>query len=161
MNDQTGRNKTLVIIIAILLIANIATMTLFLLNRNGHGNERNDRKNSMRTFLQKDLHFSDVQLTSFDTLKEQHRRSVKPLFDSIRSQKVLVLKNLGNSHFADSLLENAATSAAANQKTLELSLLKHIAEIRSICTPAQLPAFDSGFYKIMSRPPGDDKKKEK
>jgi hypothetical protein len=162
INNQTARNRSLIIIIAILLIANIATMALFLMNRNDHGTEKTDnRKNAMRNYLDTELHFSDTQLKAFDSLKEQHRARVKPVFDSIRNQKLVTLQQLGRTGFHDSLMETAASDAASNQKRVELDLLEHIKAIRQLCTPEQLPAFDSGFYKILSKPPKDDKKKEK
>lgn len=160
--EKRTSNKTLILIIAILLIANIATVGLLLFGKNNAGmSDKDDRKNAMRNYLKDSLHFSDLQLVQFDSIKSRHREQVKKMFDVIRTDKNVILKKLGNEGFPDSSLAGAAEAAAAQQKIVELQMLKHLKEVRTLCTPEQLHSFDSSFYKIMNKPPADDKKKEK
>ena len=159
--EKRTSNKTLVIIIAILLIANIATVGLMLFGKGEAKAPVDDRKNAMRNYLKDSLKFSDAQMVQFDTIKSRHREQVKGIFDSIRADKTSILKRLGRDGFPDSSLAGAAEAAAGQQKLVELQMLKHLKEVRTLCTPEQLKSFDTGFYKIMNRPPPDDKKKEK
>lgn len=159
--EKRTSNKTLIIIIAILLIANIATVGLMLFGKGDPRPPVDDRKMAMRNYLKDSLKFSDAQLVQFDTIKSRHRDQVKAIFDSIRADKTAILKRLGNDGFPDSSLAGAAEAAAGQQKLVELQMLKHLKEVRMLCTPEQLKSFDTGFYKIMNRPPPDDKKKEK
>jgi hypothetical protein len=159
--EKRTSNKTLVIIIAILLIANIATVGLMLFGKGEAKAPVDDRKTAMRNYLKDSLKFSDAQLVQFDTIKSRHREQVKAIFDSIRADKTSILKKLGSDGFPDSSLAGAAQAAAGQQKLVELQMLKHLKDVRMLCTPEQLKSFDTGFYKIMNRPPPDDKKKEK
>jgi hypothetical protein len=160
--EKRTSNKTLIIIIAILLIANIATIGLMLFGKQeAKPADKDDRKNAMRNYLKDSLKFSEAQLVQFDTIKSRHREQVKVIFDSIRASKTSILKQLGRDGFPDSSLAGAAQAAAGQQKLVELQMLKHLKDVRTLCSPDQLKSFDTGFYKIMNRPPPDDKKKEK
>ncbi len=162
IREQTSSNKVLIIIIAILLVANIATLSLFLLNKKkGDGRDMNDRQNAMRSYLEHDLKFSDTQLNAFDSIREKHKTEMKITFDSMRTNKLLRLKTLARENFTDSSLNIAADVAALQQKKIEMQMLGHLKEIRTLCSPLQIAGFDTGFYKLMTRPQGDVKKKEK
>jgi len=160
--EKRTSNRTLIIIIAILLVANIATIGLLLFGKgDARLADKDDRKTAMRNYLKDSLKFSDAQLVQFDTIKSRHRELVKGIFDSVRADKNAILKQLGSEGFPDSSLAGAAEAAASQQKLVELQMLRHLKEVRMLCTPEQLKSFDTGFYKIMNRPPPDDKKKEK
>jgi Spy/CpxP family protein refolding chaperone len=156
---RTGRssNKVFIIIIALLLISNIATIIMMNSNRK----PVDDHKGAMRNYLQKEIGFSAQQLQEFDTIKSIHRREVKPIFEQMRENKKSNLQKLGASGFSDSALAATASAAASEQQAVELKLLRHIRDIRNICTPSQRAVFDTGFYKVMSKPAPDAKKKEK
>jgi len=161
ITENRSSNKVLVMIIAILLIANIATLALFLTGRHEGKNDRDDRKNGMRNYLQQELAFSKEQMAAFDSIKSSHRTQMKAMFDGLRAEKQQTLKNLGVNQFSDSAIVIAADAAASQQKQLETKFLSHLRDVRGLCNPAQLVKFDTGFYKIMARPAPDDKKKEK
>ena len=158
MRTENPSNKIFIIVIALLLIANIVTLSLLLTNKK---TDNDDRKNTMRNYLKKEIGFSDAQLNAFDTVKSNHRAEVKPMFDEMRTRKQLNLKNIGAQSFSDSSIINAATYAATQQQNLELTMLNNLKEIRNLCTPAQRAIFDTGFYKIMNRPNSEAPKKDK
>jgi periplasmic protein CpxP/Spy len=160
--ENRSSNKILIVIIAFLLLANIATITLFLLNKKADtGYGKDDRKNSMRNYLKNEIKFSDKQLATFDSIKNQQHSQTKLIFDSMRTSRQDRLKFLGKNDFADSFIKDAANAAARQQSQVEVRFLEHLKEIRQLCTPEQMKRFDTGFYKIMNRQQGDDKKKEK
>lgn len=158
IRSENRSNKIFIIVIALLLIANMVTLNLLLTNKKG---DNDDRKNSMRNYLKNEIGFSAAQLNAFDTVKSTHRAQVKPLFDEMRNRKQLNLKNIGAQNFSDSAIINASEYAAQQQKNLELNMLNHLKEIRNLCTPQQRAVFDTGFYKIMSRPNNEPQKKDK
>lgn len=159
MRTENRSNKIFIIVIALLLIANIGTLTI-LLTRDKK-NDYDDRRNSMRNYLKNEIGFSDTQLIAFDTVKSNHRAEVKPMFDEMRSRKQLNLRNIGAQNFSDSSIIKAADYAATQQQKLEMKMLAQLKVIRSLCTPQQRAIFDTGFYKIMTRSNGDNQKKEK
>ena len=159
MRTENPSNKIFIIVIALLLIANIGTLTLLLTT--DKKNDYDDRRNSMRNYLKNEIGFSDAQLVAFDTVKSNHRAEVKPMFDEMRLRKQLNLRNIGAQNFSDSSIIVAADYAAAQQEKLEMKMLSQLKVIRNLCTPQQRAIFDTGFYKIMSRPNGETQKKEK
>jgi len=157
MNTQP-RNKVLIILIGILLAANIILLSLFLLEK---PEKKPERRSQMGLYLTKEIGFTTQQMVQFDSIKAQHRRQVKQLFDSMRVKKESAFKAIGTNGFSDSSILSAATYSAAQQQQLELMMLEHIRDIRGICTPKQRLQFDTGFYKVMTRNRGDDKDKPK
>ncbi|MFN0082931.1 MAG: Spy/CpxP family protein refolding chaperone [Ferruginibacter sp.] len=155
MKTNNSSNKIFIIVIALLLIANIVTLTMLLANKKPYAE---DRKNTMRNYLKTEVGFTDAQLNAFDTVKTKHRAEVKIMFDEIRLNKQHNLKRIGLDNFSDSSVKVAAFYAATQQQHLETKMLNHLKDIRNLCTPAQRANFDTGFYKIMSRPSTDAKK---
>lgn len=150
MNRQ-AKNRTLIIIFSFLLLLNIALLSFFIFFKDKKSH-MDDKKNSyMSEYLKSDLNFSDNQLKQYDSLKTEHQENTKNLYDSIRSNKQIIFKQIGVSGFADSSIENAAQYAAAQQKIVEMEMLKFLRKARNLGTADQKIKFDTSFYKVMSR----------
>ncbi|HSC37046.1 MAG TPA: periplasmic heavy metal sensor, partial [Chitinophagaceae bacterium] len=139
-----ARNKTLVAIIAVLLLSNITMLLYFVVwkegGKPGHGD--NKRRSPMTEFLQKDIGFSPQQLATFDSLKQRHFAALRPLGEDLgRSRDSLYL--LAAKNPGDSVLQSAADAIGRRQSALELRLFENFLQIRHLCTPEQLPRFDS------------------
>ena len=158
MRNENRSNKIIIIVIALLLIANIVTLTLLLGNKKY---DHDNRRNIMRNYLKNEIGFSAAQLNFFDSVKNRQSLDVKPMFDEMRIHKQLNLKSIGVQNFSDSSIVSAIEYAATQQKNLEMKMLNNLKEIRNLCTPQQRALFDTGFYKVMSRPHNDSPKKEK
>lgn len=156
IKKDSASNKIFIIVIALLLLANVGTLTMLLTNTKS---DTDDHKNGMRNYLKTEVGFSDAQLNAFDKIKSNHRAAVRVMFDEMRLRKQQNLKNIGSENFSDSSLIEAAEYAATQQQKLELKMLNQLKEIRDLCTATQRANFDTGFYKIMSRFVPDTKKK--
>lgn len=160
--NTIAKNKGWAIAVIGLLLINIAMLFFFLIRDNSnHGPRGGGREARMTEFLKKEVGFDAKQLQQFDSLNKQNREKMKANFDEMRNSKEKLLKDLGASAFSDSAIALAATQSAAMQKDMELHMLRHFAEIRKICTPAQQPVFDSLFYKMLSRRGENKPKTEK
>ncbi len=155
---NTSKNKILLITVIILLLTNIAMLAFFLSKDPGKKGAHNGREAAMAEFLKNDIGFTAQQMQDYDTISKKHREKVKAIFDEMRSSKEQQLKELGTAGFSDSAINLAVDRSAENQKMIERGMLVHFTEIRKLCTPEQLPKFDSLFYKVMSRK-GDNHKK--
>lgn len=155
---QQPKNKILLLLIAMLLISNIVLLSLFFSHR--PDGKRGERKSPMTAYLKTELQFSDAQMVQFDTIKSEHRRETKMMTENMRANKEQAFKRLGEQKFSDSAMMTAAAYSASQQKDLEVQMLKHLKDIRSICNPEQQAKFDSGFYKVMQRPKTDEKLKK-
>jgi len=149
MTNIQNQKKVLIVIIAILLIANVAMLAFFLQKKEPEKPRRPDRKTVIANFLKNDLGFNKQQLIQFDTLSKLAHQKMGALYDSSKNNK---------NGFTDSAINFAANEAGASQKIMESQMLYHIKSIRQLCTPGQLPKFDSLFYKVFNKRGGDKKK---
>ena len=159
MITRPNRSKFLLLIIVVLLLANIGGLFFFFKNKayKTDGHPPADRKEVMAKYLKEELKFSNAQMKSFDSLSEKHRQVTEPMFDSLRVEKEKRLRFLTDNNFSDSALVQAVNKSAERQKTLDLTMLEHIKNIRSLCNDTQQQSFDTGFYKMMKRNRPDKK----
>ena len=160
MINKQNRSKVFLAIISILLVANIAMVSFFLLKKDGGKREkRPDRKTMIANFLKNEIKFSAAQLQQYDTLSTRHTENMKSMFDSIRSTKDKQFKVLTAADFSDSVMNSIADQSAATQKNMELQMFSHLKNIRLLCTPEQQPRFDSLFVKVLNRRGGEARKR--
>jgi hypothetical protein len=161
MINTANKNKILLTIIGILLIANIALVSFFMLKKDGGRHEkRTDRKTMIANFLKNEIGFSETQLHQYDTLSNNHRENIKGMFDSLRSLKDKQFKQLVAGNFSDSVINSVAEQSAVSQKMMELQMFNHLKNVRLLCKPEQLPKFDSLFGKVLNKRGGDGRKKD-
>ena len=149
MNEQP-KSKVLIIIIGILLIANIVMLAFFMLN-NKHKNVTKERRAYVIEYLEKEVGFTSEQMARYDSLSKHHREQVKLAFKDLSAERKNILKNLAGASFSDSAINSAANGIYERQKLFEFNMLRHLKDIRAICTDAQRLRFDTGFYKIFGR----------
>jgi Spy/CpxP family protein refolding chaperone len=159
MINPQNRNKIFIAIIVMLMIANIILVSLFLLKGDGTKRDRHqDRKVMIANFLKTEIGFSAQQLQQYDTLSDKHRDNIKAIFDSLKSSKDKQFKQLVAGNFTDSVMNTVADQSAISQKTMELKMFNHLKNIRMLCTPEQLPKFDSLFVKVLNKRGGEGRK---
>ena len=159
MINKQNRSKVFLLIIGILLIANIVMLSFFIMKKDsGKPEKRPDRKAMIADFLKKEIGFNETQLKQYDTLSDKHREGIKKMFDSLRSSKDNQFKQLTAGNFSDSVMNITADQSAASQKIMELQMFSHLKNVRMLCTPEQLPKFDSLFVKVLNRRGGEGRK---
>ncbi len=147
MNNRT--NRMLIFLVVFLLLTNIGVLLYF---TSFHQPGRPERKGpGITAFLQNDLAFSKEQMTSLDSLKKQHRQAMKPLFDELGKSKDSFYALIGKPGVSDSALQAAAARIGQNQSALDLQFYRNFSTLRSLCTPAQLPKFDSVMPSLAAK----------
>lgn len=139
------KNRVLVTIIAILLMANIA-MLVFLISGMRKPEiapvEKEKTDYSTVSFLQTKVGFDQNQVNQLKQLKEEHYLKINPLFEDMRKTKdqlFLLIKDSLSGERLDSL----TTLIGDKQKNLDLQVFRMMREVRNLCTPQQLLKFDS------------------
>ncbi len=161
MINRPRNSKYLLILIAVLLLANIVGIVFFLNNKaGGSKNGSSERKNAMVGYLAKDLGFSADQLVVYDSLTARHRRNLGPMFDQMKKEKEKRLRYVAQNGFADTAINTAVAITAARQQALETKMMMHLKDVRDICTEEQKLKFDSTIHKVFSRKGNGDKKKK-
>ncbi|MFZ4057963.1 MAG: Spy/CpxP family protein refolding chaperone [Ferruginibacter sp.] len=134
----------------ILLLVNI-TVLIFLWT--AHKNEEAQFKNGPKNgpgfeYLIQSLNFDSSQKLAFTKLKDAHRTNARLLQDSLkksRDQFFGLLKNEPN----DSLLNVYAQKNTAIIAQIDILNFKHFQDIKKICTPDQLPKFDTVIVELI------------
>jgi Spy/CpxP family protein refolding chaperone len=154
------KNKALVTIIGILLLANIG-MLVFLVS----AMKKPDRGHPAHTstgfstisYLQSKIGFSDKQIDQLEKLKGEHHQKLNPLFEDLRTTKdqfFLLVKESPSEAVIDSL----TSMIGEKQKRLDMQVFHTIEEVRNICTPEQQVKFDSLLPKIAYKMAGHIRK---
>lgn len=152
MINNQNKSKVFLMIIAILFIANIAMLSFFLQKKeNTDRNKRPDRKAYISNILATEIGFDQSQLIQYDTLSNRNHEKMKSLFENFRNNKNEQFNQLVAAGFTDSAISRIADQSAANQKLMDVQMFNHIKNIRQLCTPTQLPKFDSSVNKIFNR----------
>jgi len=149
MIDSVKKNKALVSIIIFLLITNVAMLVFFLVVNKPA--PRPSRHEGMTGMLQKDVGFNKQQLDAYQSLRKNQLDSMHALFDDLKKEKIDFYDMIYEPDMNDSLLESSADNIATKQKKLEMRMFYHFKAVRTICTPDQLPKFDSTLKKVVMR----------
>ena len=149
------KSRALVAIIIFLLLSNIAILAFFLFYSDGRKSYRGkEDRNAVSVFLQKEIGFNKQQMDEYQKLKTAHMQSIKPLFDDIRSAKESFYDLLYINNAADSTINKAAGIIGEKQMALDVQMFNHFKNIRNLCTPEELPKFDTLFKKVVQKMTG-------
>ncbi|MDE3213972.1 MAG: hypothetical protein KGM98_12115 [Bacteroidota bacterium] len=141
--------------IVILLITNILLILFFVvLDKPAARSGRGRNPNGLATMLKNDVHFSPNQLGEYYDLRRRQLDSIHRMFDGLRASRMEFYDHLFTGHLSDSALEAQAGDLAQKQKTLDLYMFHHFMMLRDICTPEQLPLFDTTLRKVLVRMTG-------
>ncbi len=158
-------NKRLIIIIAVLLITNIAVFSYFLWFKKSHHDDKSARsKNGISETLKKYAGFSDEQVARYKELKDKQRQTIRPMFDHMRTLKDSLFILIGSQEPSDSLINAMTDKIALQQKSIDLQTFNYFRGLRSLCTTEQLPKYDSiviNMLKEMGGGPVSPKKNTK
>lgn len=145
--NNTERNRTLIFIIALLLITNLALLAYTFVFSKKHPFDR--EREGFTGALKNEVGFSDSQLEQFKQLKEKHWSSAKTDMEQIRKIKQRLFDLTKQPVVADSTVALLADSIAILQKGAEIKAFHHFKATRAICTPEQQPKYDSLMTKII------------
>lgn len=153
-------SKNLLIIIAVLLLTNIGVLGYFLWFKKPakQAEQRWDAKgnsNGIYELLQKDVGFSADQLAQYKLMKDKQRETLRPMFDDMRKAKDSLFRLLKESDVPDSISDKVAGEIGRRQKMLDLQTYTYFRKVRTLCTPEQLPKYDTliqNMFSKMSKP---------
>ena len=149
------RQKWLLVLVAILLLTNIATLSIYWFKKpapdSGPGREGGNREKRMGQFMVDQLKFDTTQATTYWKLRDSMISIQKPVMDSIRNAKKRFFDLLNQSETTDSALIAHSNEIAELQKRLDLVTFRHFKKVRAICRPDQLQKFDTVIKEIVNR----------
>jgi Spy/CpxP family protein refolding chaperone len=151
MTFSQSKYKTLVAIIALLLITNIAVLAYFIFSHKKKMNDRDRSRFGFEALLKREVGFSDEQTAQFKELREAYWATAQQKMNELKQVKQNLLNLTKEENVPDSVMNTLADSIALLQKQIELNSFQHFKSVRKICTPEQQPAYDSFMKKIILR----------
>lgn len=153
--NRPPRQKWLLILVAILLLTNIATLSIYWFNKPDHdggpGRDGVNREKRMGQFMVDQLKFDATQEAAYWKLRDSMMTIQKPVMDSIRNAKKRFFDLLNQAETTDSTLITRSIEIADLQKKLDLATFRHFQKVRAICRPDQLQKFDTVIKEIVNR----------
>ena len=149
---NNSKNRALIFLVVFLLLTNIAMLLYFtVFNKPSDRGNHGEKRGPVSSFLQNEAGFSKAQMDQLDSLKKQHRASIKPLFDDLGKSKDNFYLLIGKPGVTDSVLKAGADEIGKRQAALDLQFYQNFMSIRKLCTDQQLLKFDSAMPLIASR----------
>ena len=162
-------NKVLLVIIAALLIVNFGLL-FYGVRKKGHGSSprKGDPKAWAIEKLKKDVGFNQEQIASYEDLRTKHFDSLKTMFDELRIAKDSFFNLLYQPQVSDSAISIYAARVCGKQEAIDMKMLRHFRNLKTLATNEQKPRMDSFLQSITHRMagggrhgPGPDKGKDK
>lgn len=147
--SRIARNKSLLIIVALLLITNMA-MLIYFLNKPGAEKESPRKSRSeMGIFLKNQVGFSDDQMKEFEKRKQLQRDSAGKYFKDLNDTKMAFYSQLNQADADSSRLDTLSMAIGRKQAHIDRMYFRHFRDIRSLCTPQQQKIYDSLFPGVI------------
>ncbi len=149
------RQRWLLVLVAILLLTNIATLSIYWFKKPNHeggpGHDPGNREKRMGQFMFDQMKFDATQEAAYWKLRDSMIDTQRPVVDSMRDAKKRFFDLLNQSNVTDSALITRSNEIAALQKRLDLATFRHFQNVRAICRPDQLQKFDTVIKEIVNR----------
>jgi protein CpxP len=149
---NASKNRSLILLIVILLLTNIAVLAYFLWPKTPEklsGPDRNRYK--LLEPLKNEVGFSDSQIAEYKKIRDGRAGRIKGKVDDLRRVRDSLYILLSVDKPDESSLNRAADSIAYRQKLLDLETFEHFKLLRKICTPDQEVKYDSMVQRIVHR----------
>jgi Spy/CpxP family protein refolding chaperone len=153
---QFTQNKFLVLLVAILLVANLCLMLYFFVFKDRHEPERS---RPVSDYMQRELGLNPEQTEKFKQLRDEHRAAVKPVVDDMKRLKDSLYNLLQDPQANDSSARAIAEQIGDKQEEWEILIFHHFEKVRAICDSDQLPKLDTLVHKMINKWPWMRKKK--
>ncbi len=148
--NNIKKNKTLLFIIVILLLTNVM-MLIFFFNMTGAPKSEEPRRISFTDRLKTQVGFSDEQIEAYEPRRNVFWKEMRQTFDSIKDTKKNFYYMVYDPSIPDSVIVERSEVIGDQQKNLDLLVIRHYKDVRTLCTPEQLPRFDSLLPPIIER----------
>jgi len=145
-----SKTQILIFIIIILLMVNIAMVLSFGMKTPSKTEaDKPRRPNPIAFTLKEKVGFSEQQMQKIEELKKAHREKMHKLFEDVRKSKIDFYEHVNQDTIADSTIQHLSSDIGRKQQAIELQAFKNFRELRALCTPEQLPRYDSLMPQVI------------
>jgi periplasmic protein CpxP/Spy len=142
-------NKTLIVIIGVLLVSNLVLLGIGLRVFPRKKGPREMR--SPTEFMTRELQLNKDQAAKFTAMWEENKQTNKPLYDSLKLYRADLYNRLKTGSQPDSLAIRLADRIGEFEKQVVLNNNIHFGKVRAICSPEQQIKLDTVILKMGNR----------
>jgi len=158
---KNSSNKFLVIAVTLLLIVNIALVAFMVMGKS----KKPQAKDGKAAFekMVNELGMNETQKKEFDSLREAHFATIRPLFDSMRTTRQALYSLIKEDILNDSLVSVYSNSITEKQSRADKLTINHFRTVRKMFSGDMLNKYDEMVQKMLQRGKKDssDKKDKK
>ena len=104
--------------------------------------------------LKREIGFNDQQSTLYDSLREQHYRGIRPMFEDLNSSRDSLFKLMHQPLVADSVIGLQSEIVYEKQKAIDIKMHRYFRSLRDLCTEEQKPKMDSFLTNLAKKMAG-------
>jgi len=161
MNNIT-KSRLLSIVVIVLLIANIAALTIFWLKRveKKMPPQSKHQAGGPFAFLVKELDFDSVQTMAYKNIRDEHQKDVEGYRSAIRKAKDDLFALLKEPNTNENSLQNALNNVGEKEKIFDKVVFLHFQKVRALCTETQKKKFDEIIQEALRMVPASPQRQD-
>lgn len=160
-----NKNKTISIIVVLLLIINITALVTIFVQRHGpiRAAKPSKQEDIERTthFLKNEFQFNDLQVEKFMALQENYMLEAEQYKKKISDAKFKLYGSIRDNVTTNKNTEQLYAIISENTSLVEKRTVQFLSELKSLCTEEQIDKYDMLMGRILMkinpdhRPPND------
>ncbi|MBP6477697.1 MAG: periplasmic heavy metal sensor [Chitinophagaceae bacterium] len=160
---KNSTNKFLVIAVILLLIVNIALVAFMVIGKDKKPQSGRDGSKPAFEKMVNELGMNETQKKEFDSLREAHFATIRPLFDSMRITRQALYNLIKEDTLNDSLVSAYSNNITEKQSRADKLTINHFRTVRKMFSGDMLNKYDEMVQKMLQRGKKDssDKKDKK
>jgi Spy/CpxP family protein refolding chaperone len=143
------KNKLLMILVVLLTVLNVGAVAFVYIVSTRYS--LRPEENPVESFIEHQMNFTAGQKSEYVNLRDEHFRRV----DTLMTARSEVMKQLFDLLKKDDAGENEVQQKSALLGTIEqeraVATYRHFRAIRTLCTPAQRPNFDTLVTSVLNK----------
>ncbi|MCF1716028.1 hypothetical protein L0U88_15415 [Flavihumibacter sp. RY-1] len=145
------QNKTLIIVIAALLISNLVLLGAYFWGREKKTPQTNRNDRSPVEYMTREIGFDSTQKQQFRELWETVSNNNRGLYDSIRQNREALYANLKLEPQPETLIDSLAGKIAGFEKQISMNNYRHFRKVRAICSNEQQVKLDTVINRLAKK----------
>ena len=149
-------HKLLLLTIGVLLVANLGLIWFYVLDKKTDGRDidrRGPGREDARARLVKEVGFTDAQNAIYDSIRNQHYESIKPLFGELRHTRDSLYKLMHRTEISDTVISQLSASVCRQQEKIDLKIHNYFRSLRDLCNDEQKVKMDSFLVNLSKQMP--------
>lgn len=152
--------KTLTIAVLLLLIVNTGLVVFLVVGRKDKYAGVNYGRQDSFELMAKELNLQEDQKAQHKLLREEHFKTIKPYYDSIRAAKTALYARIADTTVSNIDFDAYDAKASQWHSAINRITFEHFKKVRAMLRPDQQTGYDKFIQKMMQRNRRDSTRKQ-